>query len=114
MHMGEKLYTSTDFGNMWVTLGVRCMKHVSSYSIPGPRLEPGTFGSVDECSTTELPLLLSFAARENTRNFKAIPSKSPLGQNPCSSALDMPWWLDLWGIVVKKSILELKNDAGMF
>ena len=30
VHIGQKSYTPTAFGNLWTTPGVRCMKHASS------------------------------------------------------------------------------------
>ena len=59
VHRGQKSYTPTAFGKLWTTPGVRCMKHNPSPRYEtGPSFEPGTFGLVDECSTTELTVLL--------------------------------------------------------
>ena len=54
VHRGQESYTPTAFGKLWTTPGVRCMKH---------GIEPGTFGLADECSTTELTLLLKTERR---------------------------------------------------
>ena len=62
VHRGQKSYTPTAFRKLWTTPGVRCIEMPHHNQRPwyetGPRIEPGTFGLADECSTTELTLLL--------------------------------------------------------
>ena len=60
VHRGQKSYTPSVFGKLRTTPGVRCMKHASSWpqDETGPGIKPGTFGVAEECSTTELTLLL--------------------------------------------------------
>ena len=62
VHRGQKSYTATAFGKLWTTQGVRCILH--RYET-GPGIEPWTFGLADECSTTELTLLLLFLSLLN-------------------------------------------------
>ena len=64
VHRGQTSYTPTAFGKLWTAPGVRCMKHAHHNPCPryetGPGIKPGTFGLADECSTTELTLLLIY------------------------------------------------------
>ena len=72
VHREQKSYTPTAFGKLWTTPGVRCTNMPNPNPLPryenGPGIEPGTFGLADECSTTELTLLIDIDI-ENTVNL---------------------------------------------
>ena len=58
VHRGQKSYTPTAFGKLWTTPHFTCLIIIQFRYETGPGTKPGTFGLADECSTTELTLLL--------------------------------------------------------